>query len=49
MGIDYFDSELFSDTLLPSETEWAGGERTVTCALYEPFTELTGTERGASR
>ena len=41
--------ELFSDTLLPTEAEWASGERTVTCALYEPFTELTGSERGAGR
>lgn len=49
VGVDYFDSGLFSDTLLPTETEWAAGERTVACSLYEPFEEITGSERGSGR
>ena len=49
VGIDYWDSAYFSDTVLPAEGEWAGGERTVTCALNEPFTELTGSAAGTSR
>lgn len=49
VGIDYWDSAYFSDTVLPTEGEWDGGERTVTCALNEPFTELTGSAAGTSR
>lgn len=49
VGVDYWDSALFSDTVAPSESAWAGGDRTISCALHEPFTELTGTERGSGR
>lgn len=49
VGVDYFDSELFSDTLPPTQTEWSAGERTVSCTLYDPFTEVTGSERGSRR
>lgn len=49
VGIDYWDSSYFSDTVLPTEAEWSAGERTVSCALNEPFTELTGSARGTAR
>lgn len=49
VGVDYFDSALFSDTLLPTESEWATGERTVACSLHEPFVEVVGSERGSGR
>ena len=49
VGIDYWDSSYFSDTVLPTEAEWSSGDRTVTCALNEPFTELTGSAAGTAR
>lgn len=49
VGVDYWDSAYFSDTVLPTEAEWGSGERTVTCALNEPFTELTGSAVGTAR
>lgn len=49
VGIDYWESELFADAVLPDEAAWSAGERTVTCTLYEPFTELTGSQQGAAR
>ncbi len=49
VGVDYWDSAYFSDTVVPTEAEWASGERTVTCALNEPFTELTGSAAGTAR
>lgn len=49
VGVDYWESELFADAVMPDEGAWASGERTVACTLYEPFTELTGSQQGAAR
>lgn len=46
VGNDYFDSALEIFTFTPTEESWDGGDRAVTCVLYNlDLTKLTGTAR----
>jgi hypothetical protein len=49
VGIPYFDSELFSTHLTPTQESWDRGDREVVCVLYEPEEKLTGSMEGAAR
>ena len=49
VGIDYYDSALYSRPITPSEDSFAEGDREYMCILYEPETALTGSMEGANR
>jgi len=50
VGIAYDQSALDVFPVTPTETSWAGGDRTVYCALYNlDLSKLTGSARGTGR
>ncbi|MDQ1123799.1 DUF4190 domain-containing protein [Microbacterium trichothecenolyticum] len=49
IGIDYEASRLTSTYLAPLEETWAAGDRAVSCLVFDPDGEITGSLRGAAR
>jgi hypothetical protein len=49
VGIGYFDSELYSTHLTPTQDSWDEGDREIVCVLYEPGVKLEGSMEGAAR
>lgn len=48
VGVPYRDSELFARYVVPSESAWERGDRTVICLLYDPQGPMTGSQREGS-
>jgi len=49
VGVDYQASELEYTYLAPIEETWAQGDRAVSCLLYDPAGEITGSLQGSAR
>lgn len=48
VGVPYRDSQLFARYVVPSESAWERGDRTVICLLYDPQGPMTGSQRDGS-
>jgi hypothetical protein len=49
VGISYEESVLDFTYFYPTEETWRDGDRLVTCTIYDPGKEVTGSLRGAKR
>lgn len=49
VGLAYDDSDLYLNTLYPTEGSWGGGDREIVCLIYDKVGPVTGSLRGANR
>jgi hypothetical protein len=49
VGLDYFNSDFFIDTVRPSESTWADGDRLAICNLTDGSGSSTGSAAGSAR
>lgn len=49
VGIPYGDSTLDWEFVAPTEQTWSDGDRSISCLLYDPAGEVSGTLEGSAR